>query len=183
MRKEKENNNILAQFGIKLRQYLIRWWQFMTRRIILLEKTKNTTGVLTDGTKVWKNRNGELHREDGLPAIEYISGNRDWYFNGKIFFQFKPNPNGIVHISNMEIYNFYTSKWTIPEEFCPYKLPITVGEFNELIPTEVTEDGTRIWKKIIKGKEVLHRGYDKPAIIYSNGQMEFYENGNKILKK
>ena len=36
-----------------------------------------------DGTfdKVWKNENGQVHRDDG-PAIEYFNGIKHWFKNG-----------------------------------------------------------------------------------------------------
>jgi hypothetical protein len=33
------------------------------------------------GGKTWRNRFGDLHREDGS-AIEYVSGQNSWYING-----------------------------------------------------------------------------------------------------
>jgi hypothetical protein len=35
-----------------------------------------------DGTKVWRNKNGDLHREDG-PAIIWASGDKEWWLNGR----------------------------------------------------------------------------------------------------
>lgn len=108
---KKENNNVLAQFVIKLRQYIIRWWQFMTRRIILLEKTKRPTEVLVDGTKVWKNKYGELHREDGLPAKIYNNGRQEWYYNGVFIMQITPKPDESRHVSNYRAYFDYAEKY------------------------------------------------------------------------
>jgi hypothetical protein len=34
------------------------------------------------GTKFWRNSDNKLHREDG-PAIEYSSGAKEWWINGK----------------------------------------------------------------------------------------------------
>ena len=34
------------------------------------------------GTKVWT-RNGKLHRDNGLPAIERANGCREWWVRGK----------------------------------------------------------------------------------------------------
>jgi len=45
-----------------------------------LDKPKCTTDEY--GNKFWKNKEGGLHREDG-PAIEWASGNKEWYLNGK----------------------------------------------------------------------------------------------------
>ena len=38
--------------------------------------------VHTDGSNQWY-LNGQLHREDGLPAIECADGSKQWYLNGK----------------------------------------------------------------------------------------------------
>ena len=35
-----------------------------------------------NGTKEWY-VNGELHREGGLPAVEWADGRKEWYVNGK----------------------------------------------------------------------------------------------------
>jgi len=31
------------------------------------------------GTKYWVNEYGDLHREDGLPAIERANGSKEWW--------------------------------------------------------------------------------------------------------
>ena len=36
-----------------------------------------------DGTKRWYNSKGEFHRQNDLPAIEYIYGTKEWWLNGK----------------------------------------------------------------------------------------------------
>ncbi len=33
------------------------------------------------GTRIWRNKEGEFHRLDG-PAIEYVSGSKEWYQYG-----------------------------------------------------------------------------------------------------
>ena len=35
------------------------------------------------GNRFWKNAKGELHRIDGGPAIEWSSGTKEWFLNGK----------------------------------------------------------------------------------------------------
>ena len=42
----------------------------------------STKNVFHDRT-VWRNENGEVHREDG-PAVEYVNGPKWWYKNGLI---------------------------------------------------------------------------------------------------
>jgi hypothetical protein len=34
------------------------------------------------GTKIWKTKEGKLHRLDG-PAVEYEDGGKEWFQNGK----------------------------------------------------------------------------------------------------
>ena len=35
------------------------------------------------GNCYWYNKIGQYHREDG-PAIEYVSGDKEWYINGRL---------------------------------------------------------------------------------------------------
>jgi hypothetical protein len=44
---------------------------------------KSKLSIDTRGSKRWKLPNGNLHREDG-PAIEYGSGDKEWWVNGKL---------------------------------------------------------------------------------------------------
>ena len=46
--------------------------------------TKPTCFVNSDGTKSWW-LNGELHRDNGLPAYEGADGTKEWWLNGKNF--------------------------------------------------------------------------------------------------
>jgi hypothetical protein len=34
-------------------------------------------------TKRWYNENKELHRDNDLPAVEFVFGDKCWYVNGK----------------------------------------------------------------------------------------------------
>ena len=38
---------------------------------------------LEKGNKVWRNKEGDLHREDG-PAIEYANGRKEWWFKNDL---------------------------------------------------------------------------------------------------
>ena len=37
-----------------------------------------------DGNTFWYNQQGKLHREGGLPAIEYADGGKVWFVNGQL---------------------------------------------------------------------------------------------------
>jgi hypothetical protein len=40
------------------------------------------TEINSMGTKIWKNKEGELHRRNDKPAIEFSDGGKVWYING-----------------------------------------------------------------------------------------------------
>jgi hypothetical protein len=45
----------------------------------------NVTGIFIDsnnGSTVW-HKNYVVHRDNGLPAVEYINGDKEWYKDGK----------------------------------------------------------------------------------------------------
>jgi hypothetical protein len=42
----------------------------------------NNPEIDEKGNKIWRNSNGQWHREDG-PAWEYASGTKVWYINDK----------------------------------------------------------------------------------------------------
>jgi hypothetical protein len=46
----------------------------------------NYTGCLVfqGGTKEWR-KEGKIHRADG-PAVEYWNGNKEWWWNGEVFY-------------------------------------------------------------------------------------------------
>jgi len=46
-----------------------------------------------EGNKYWYNEDGELHREDG-PAIEYVSGTKEWLINGELHREDEPAIEG-----------------------------------------------------------------------------------------
>jgi hypothetical protein len=44
------------------------------------DSTKAITAV---GDREWRNKHGELHRKDDLPAIERANGDKEWWCDGK----------------------------------------------------------------------------------------------------
>jgi hypothetical protein len=41
-----------------------------------------TSSIDNNGTTSWYNVNGELHRDNDLPAIENANGDKEWFING-----------------------------------------------------------------------------------------------------
>jgi hypothetical protein len=50
----------------------------------VLENLDKPTEVDEYGNKFWKNKEGQLHRRNDKPAVEYSDGTKHWYINGKI---------------------------------------------------------------------------------------------------
>ena len=105
------------------------------------------TEITTDGTKVWKNINGDLHREDGL-AIIWKDGTQYWY----------KNDNRHREDGPAIIYPDGDKRWYIHGK-----------RHREDGPAVIFPDGSQQW--FINGN--LHRG-DGPAVINHNTQKSRY---------
>jgi len=57
--------------------------------------------VYVDGAKIWY-QNGKLHRLDG-PAIEYASGNKEWFIEGKELSEEEFNARNNVEVTLEDI--------------------------------------------------------------------------------
>ena len=111
------------------------------------------TEITKDGTKIWKNENGDRHREDG-PAAIYPNGRQHWCINGKLH-----RENGPA-----EIYPDGEQHWYINGK-----------RHREDGPATIYPDGTQHW--FINGKR--HRD-DGPATIYPDGRQYCFINGYDI---
>jgi hypothetical protein len=109
-----------------------------------------------NGNKDWRNKEGELHREDG-PAVEFINGDKEWWINDKRHREDGP----ACECSN------------------GYKAWYKNGELHrEDGPACEYANGNKSWW--LNG--LLHRE-DGPAVEYINGNKEWYLNGKKLSAK
>ena len=51
---------------------------------LLIEIFEKPYKIWPDGTTIWKNEDGNFHRENDLPAVIYSNGSKEWYKNGKV---------------------------------------------------------------------------------------------------
>ena len=87
-----------------------------TRRV-LFEKY-NHPAIDKYGNKIWKDRNGIIHRDNGLPAKEYLSGSKAWFNNGNLFYLIKPCQNGYILLFKDDLlYDKYIKIWKIDDIF------------------------------------------------------------------
>ena len=104
------------------------------------------------GYRVWRNRNGKLHRDDG-PAVVHPDGTVKWYCNGKLHRDGGP---AIVYPDG-------TVKWCRNGKL-----------HRDGSPAVVYPDGTEMWYR--DGR--LHRD-DGPAIVYPDDTKEWYRHGKR----
>lgn len=116
-----------------------------------------TVKVYDYGTKnVWYNKEGEIHRNYDLPAIEFphVNKHKEWYRNGK------------------------RHRWSGPavEHADGAKYWYQHGELHRTDgPAIEDSDGTTYWYK----NDKLHR-LDGPAIQFSHGGGEYWVDGVSI---
>ena len=101
---------------------------------------------------------GKLHSINDLPAENYASGNKYWYYDGK-----KHRENDLP----VEIYANGTKYWYYDGK---------EHRENDL-PAEIYADGDKHW--YYDGKR--HRENDSPAIIFSSGTKYWYYNGIQMF--
>jgi len=142
---------------------MISYRESQLRKII--ENLNKPTEIWTSGTKIWRNKEGEFHRLNDKPAIEYYDRRKEWWINGK-FIKQNYDDNYKIHNDKFFDYNGNEIKTTIAQ------LRKIIEDLNK--PTEILSDGTKIWKN---KEDELHRLNDKPAVEYPDGEKEWYKNG------
>jgi hypothetical protein len=108
------------------------------------------------GTKIWRNENGMLHRNNDLPTIECATGDKEWYINGK-----RHRLGGLpaIEYANGEKHWYENGKR---------------HRLGGLVASEWV-DGSKAWFK----NDKLHRLGDLPAIENINGDKHWYENNKR----
>ena len=114
-----------------------------------ISKDGKCSVVNISGNKRWY-FNGKLHREDG-PAIEHANGDKEWYFNGECHREDGP---AAEYVNGDKYWYFLGS------------------QHREDGPAVEWHDGSKKW--YIHGR--LHRE-DGPAIKHANGHRRWYLNG------
>jgi hypothetical protein len=70
----------------------------------LLDMIDKPTKILSDGTKIWKNKERQRHRGNDKPAIEWNDGRKEWYINDK-FIKQNYDKKGIIY--NDKFFDIY----------------------------------------------------------------------------
>ena len=113
---------------------------------------KYTTEIDKLGTKRWY-KNGELHRDDDLPAIEWNNGTKVWCRNG-VKHRDGDLP-AVEHTDGTKVWLKYGKRHRDGDN-----------------PAVIYEEGTKVWCK----NDIAHRE-DGPALEYTNGDKYYYLEG------
>ena len=102
----------------------------------------------------YRNSLGQLHRDNGLPAVEFPNGDREWWVNGKLH-----RDNGLPAIE-------------FPNGDIEWRVNGLLHRDNDL---PAVESYDKEWW--VNGKR--HRNNGEPAIIRSHGTKEWWVNGKR----
>jgi len=111
-------------------------------------------------TQIYRNKNGEIHRDDDLPATEYANGSKAWWVNGQLHRE-RDLP---------AVEHFYGTKcWYINGQ-CHREGDLPAIEY---------VNGTKKW--FVNGKR--HREGGLPAVEVYNGNREWWVNDKQLSKE
>lgn len=140
--------------------------------------------ITEDGIMIWKNANGEIHRDGDLPAFIHPDGIKEWWQNGELE---REGDKPAVEIRDGEIKEWYQNgklgraggKPASINEFTGKRKWYKDGELHrdgDLPATDHEVDGESRPPKAWYQNDELHRDGDKPALIRESRQ-EWYQNG------
>jgi Ring finger domain len=107
----------------------------------------------TDGTRRWY-KNGQLHRDDDLPAWVWADGSKQWWKNGQLH-----RDGDLPAYEGADGSKYWYKNGQLHRD----------GD----LPAWVWADGSKSWYK--NGQR--HRNGDLPAIEWANGTKVWYKNG------
>jgi len=110
------------------------------------------------GEKIWRNKEGQLHRDNDQPAIIYADGTQEWYKE-----DLRHRDNDLPAIIDAD----GTQYWYKDDK----------RHRDNDLPAIIYADGSKYWYK----EGLLHRDNDLPAIIFSDGSKEWWKNNKKYL--
>jgi hypothetical protein len=122
--------------------------------VLVKAMTNSTCKTYENGTKFWYNDKGELHRENDLPAVEYVSGYKSWYLNGELHRETGPAVE----------YADGTKLWLLNDKY-----------HRENGPACEYADGSKFW--YLNGKRHREEG---PAREYANGTKEWWVDDERV---
>ena len=121
---------------------------------------KYSVEVEDSGDTFWFNKDGKLHRDGGLPAIEYASGYKAWWVKGKLH-----REGGLPAIE----YPDGSKEWWVNGK----------RHRDGGLPAREWSNDSKEW--LVNGK--LHRDGGLPAIEWADGTKVWWVNGNLVTEE
>jgi len=135
------------------------------------------------GTEIWRNKDGQVHRDDDLPAMTYSNGNKYFYKDGKLH---RLNGPAIIYQEDILVAEYWINGVQLTEDefneskdWEKFEPEIDEGNFDEEVLYETNDLGTKTYRNEI-GQ--VHRE-DGPAIIMENGESRYYLEGKALTEK
>ena len=151
----------------------------------------------------YKNEFGQLHRDDGLPAVEWDDGGKDWWVNGKLHREDGPavvyangykawfkngerhRDGGLPAIEGFVVgYKAYWVNGKLHREDGP-AVEYANGDKSWYINGELHRDGgpaiEDLYRKLWYKNGQRHRDFGFPAVEWGNGTAEWYIKGQRVL--
>ncbi len=140
--------------------------------------SENKSWCITDSSFAFIT-NKQVHRDDDRPAIIFTDGCKEWLKEGKCHRETGP---ASIFANGTERYfldDICISKEKWEDKIWQKNIGNDTAEYYaqfeaEDPPTEITVNGTKYWRNL---NNQLHRGNDRPAIIWRSGDLAFYKNG------
>jgi hypothetical protein len=136
------------------------------------------TKIDENGNKYWRNKAGQLHRDNDKPACVYTNGHQFWYQNDKLH---RDNDLPAVVCADGTQY-WYQHGLRHRDNDKPAAVYADGNQYwyqhgnvhrdNDL-PACVYTNGHQFWYQ----NGLFHRDNDKPAVVFINGRKEWYQNG------
>ena len=127
------------------------------------------------GNQTWY-KNGKLHRNKGLPAVEWVNGSKEWYIDGKRHRDNGPATEWIYGTKEWYVNGkLHRDDGPAIENASGNKEWYVNGKMyrDGDLPAIEYANGTKIW--VVDGK--YHRDGNRPAIEHVNGDKHWYVNG------
>ena len=151
-------------------------------RISDINESSESTPFRKGDDVFWFNDEGQLHRENDLPAIEFGNGSKEYWKNG-VQYNAKPAPSIRVEPMSkgsdrekVKIINADGSVgWGVHDSLGNMFWYDIAGHRHRDgdLPAAIYDGGAKVWYK----HGVKHRDTDNPALIWPSGKKEWYKDG------
>ncbi len=137
-----------------------------------------THTIFLDGTQVWCDEEMRFHQEvendaecSPKPAVIWSDGTQEWYWHGELHRESKYDLPSIIYISGTLMWYCHGERHRDTKDKCGRTLPAVVWS-----------DGLKEWWYRGKRHQDIEDGVYDMAVLYPDGDREWYVNGIKLTE-